>query len=100
MPEFFSTTAGIGDLAAAVVAIVAFLSLQLRWAAALGLVLLANVVGIIDLANALRQAEAIPHFGATWFIPTFYVPVLLVSHAMMVRILYRETLGKPRVFSA
>lgn len=42
-----------------------------------------NVVGIVDLGNALRQAEAIPQLGVTWFIPTFIVPVLLVSHIMI-----------------
>ena len=39
-----------------------------------------NLVGTVDLMNALRQAEAVPHLGVTWFIPTFWVPVLLVTH--------------------
>jgi hypothetical protein len=30
--------------------------------------------------NALRQAEAVPDLGVAWFIPTFFVPLLLVTH--------------------
>ena len=48
-------------------------------------------VGFADLLNALRQAEAINHFGATWFIPTFLVPLLLVTHVMIfMRLLKRN----------
>lgn len=53
------------------------------WYAALPLIWLFNLVGFADLLNALRQAEAIAHFGATWFIPTFLVPLLLVTHVMI-----------------
>jgi len=42
-----------------------------------------------DLANALRQAEVIEYLQAAWYIPTFVVPVLLVTHAMMVTRLIR-----------
>ena len=51
-----------------------------------------SIVGIADLANALRQAEAVPHFEAAWYIPTFVVPVLLVTHAMIVYRLCRHHL--------
>ncbi len=100
MPGFFANTAGYGDLAAAAVAIIAFLSLQWRWPSAFVIVAIANLVGIADLANALRQAEVIPHFGAAWYVPTFYVPLLLVTHALMIRVLYRETIGSTRVLDA
>ena len=33
--------------------------------------------------SALSQAEVIPQLGITWYIPTFIVPVLLVSHVMI-----------------
>lgn len=36
----------------------------------------------MDLANALRRDSAILYMGATWFIPIFLVPVLLVTHFM------------------
>ena len=100
MPDAFATTAGYGDLMTAGLAMIAFLSLQWHWRYALVLVGIANIVGIVDLANALRQAEAVPHFGAAWYIPTFYVPILLVTHALMVRILYRNAMDRIPVFDA
>lgn len=91
LPESFAVTAGYGDLAAALLAIVALLALQIGTRFALPFVWLFNIVGIADLANALRQAEAVPYFGATWFIPTFIVPLLIVTHALIfARLVRRE----------
>ena len=96
MPTTFATAAAYGDLIAAVLAVVAILALQVGTRFAVPFVLLFNVVGVADLMNALRQAEAAPHFGATWFIPTFIVPILLVTHAMIfVRLFRRENVVKP-----
>jgi uncharacterized integral membrane protein len=50
---------------------------------ALPLVWLFSIVGTVDLANALRQAEAVPYLLTTWYIPTFVVPLLLVTHGMI-----------------
>jgi hypothetical protein len=50
---------------------------------AIPLVWIFSIVGSVDLANALRQDGAILYMGATWFIPTFVVPVLLVTHVMI-----------------
>ena len=42
--------------------------------------------------NALRHADAVPGLGATWYIPTFFVPLLLVTHFMIfVRLIRRES---------
>jgi hypothetical protein len=41
------------------------------------------VVGSLDLLNALRQAEAVPYLEGTWYIRTFFVPLLLVTHVMI-----------------
>ena len=62
----------------------------LAWAGALPLVWLFNIVGTVDLLNALRQNVAIAHLGAAWYIPTFLVPVLLVTHFMMFAWLLRR----------
>lgn len=83
MPEFFAITAGYGDMMSGLLAIVALVSLRGSWKASIVLVWIFNLVGTVDLLNALRQAEAVPHFGAAWFIPTFIVPVLLVTHVMI-----------------
>ena len=59
------------------------IALRNSWVLALPLVWVFNVVGSLDLLNALRQAEAIPYLEATWYIPTFFVPLLLVTHVMI-----------------
>ncbi len=83
LPQGFAVSAAYGDLAAGVLAMLALIALRRHWAVATGLVWLFNIVGTVDLLNALRHAEAVPHLGAAWYIPTFWVPVLLVSHFMI-----------------
>ena len=59
-------------------------SLRLRPGLALPLVWLFNLVGITDLLFAVVQGviTGLPfsHIGVAWFIPTVYVPLLLVIH--------------------
>lgn len=101
MPGGFSTEAGYGDLAAAVAGILTLIALSRRWAVAIPLLWALNTVGLVDLANALQQLEAVPHFNAAWYIPTFVVPVLLVTHAMMLIRLVRMAFGaRPAVDQA
>ena len=83
MPETFAEPAGYGDLASAVLAIAALMALHWRATLTLPLIWVFSILGTADLLNALRQAEAIAHFGPTWFIPTFLVPLLLVTHVMI-----------------
>ena len=79
----FAAFAAYGDLAAGVLAMFVLIALRSHWTGTTGLVWLFNVVGTVDLLNALRHAEAVPHLQAAWYIPTFWVPVLLVSHVMI-----------------
>ena len=83
MPADFALAAAYGDLLSGMLALTALIALKGRWAIAIPLVWVFNIVGAIDLANALRQDGAILYMGATWFIPTFVVPVLLVTHVMV-----------------
>ncbi|MBQ4823534.1 hypothetical protein J4729_03055 [Leisingera sp. HS039] len=83
LPSDFAAAAAYGDLASAVFALLAFLLLRSGASVAIGFAWIFNLFGFIDLVNALRQAEAIPQLGVTWFIPTFIVPVLLVTHVMI-----------------
>lgn len=93
LPETFAISASYGDLLAASLAIGALFALRGRSVVALPLIWIFNIAGSIDLANALRQAEAIDYFGPTWFIPTFLVPALLVSHVMIfARLMRRESI--------
>lgn len=91
LPQAFANSAGYGDLISAVLALVALLAVRYNAFRAVLFVWLFNIVGTIDLANALRQTDVINYFGATWFIPTFFVPILLVSHWMIFwRLLSRQ----------
>lgn len=96
LPGSFSAAAGYGDLAAGLLAILSLIALRQRWVIALLLVWLLNIVGLVDLANALRQVETVPYFQAAWYIPTFVVPMLLVTHVMMVTRLVRAMTGTAR----
>jgi hypothetical protein len=93
LPSFFAYSAAYGDLLAAVLAIVSLFALRGNWRVALPLVWMFNTVGFVDLLNALRQAEAVPALGGTWYIPTFFVPLLLVTHVMIFARLLREQRG-------
>ena len=83
VPNSFAIAAGYGDLISAILAIICLFALRYSLKFAIPLIWLFSIVGTLDLINALRQAEAVPHLGATWYIPTFLVPILLVTQFMI-----------------
>ena len=90
LPDAFAIPAAYGDLASGVLALLGLIALRTRWTGAFALMWLFNVVGTVDLLNALRHVNVAPNFGAAWYIPTFLVPLLLVTHFMIfVRLLKR-----------
>jgi len=42
-----------------------------------------NLVGTIDLLNALRHVDVARNLGSAWYISTRLVPVLLITHFMI-----------------
>ena len=104
MPHGFELAAGYGDFASGLLAILALLAVRRNWAVAIGLVWIFNIVGSADLLNALRQVDAVPYFAAAWYIPTFLVPLLIVTHVLIFARLLRlgvenvkltQSAGKP-----
>ncbi len=95
LPSSFAVAAAYGDLASGVLALLSLVALRARWNAALPLVWLFSIVGTADLLNALRHADAIPHLHTTWYIPTFVVPLLLVTHAMVLSRLFSHARQHP-----
>jgi hypothetical protein len=90
LPDSFATSAAYGDLLSGLLALLALAALHGRWSLALPLVWVFSLVGTVDLVVALTKAYAVPFLGATWFIPTFLVPVLLVTHALVfTRLIHR-----------
>lgn len=85
----FAHSAAYGDIIAAALALLALVSLQRRG----GLVIawIFNLWGSADLINAFYQANhaglAAGQLGATYFIPTLIVPLLLITHGIAFRIL-------------
>ena len=92
LPPVFAKAAAYGDLIAGLLALAALLAWRTRSGLALPLTWLFSVEGLADLANAFYQG--LTHnvsLGAAYYIPTFAVPLLVVTHVMIVRML----LGHP-----
>jgi len=84
----FARPAAYGDLAAALLAIIAVLALSTRVSWALPAVWIFNLGGTIDLLYAIYQGEigvrvGPGSLGAAFYIPTVLVPPLLVTHALI-----------------
>jgi hypothetical protein len=91
----FARPAAYGDLVAALLAVVAVLALSARASWALPVVWLFNLWGTIDLLYAIYQGEigvriGPGSLGAAFYIPTVLVPPLLVTHALIFRLLLRR----------
>jgi hypothetical protein len=88
----FAHSAAFGDAIAAILAVLALLSLPLRGGVVIAWIF--NLWGSADLLNAFYQAShagLVPgQLGATYFIPTVVVPVLLITHGLAFRILLQR----------
>ena len=91
LPAAFAAAAAYGDLLAGVLALAALVALRARARVAMPLTWLFNVAGLLDLVNAFYQG--LTHdvqLGAAYYIPTFIVPALVVTHVMMLGLLLRH----------
>ena len=92
LPPAFAHSAAYGDISAAMLALLALISLP----SAAGVVIawIFNLWGFADLLNAFYQANhaglLAGQLGATYFIPTVIVPLLLITHGLAFRILLRH----------
>jgi hypothetical protein len=91
LPSAFAQCAAYGDLIAAFLALLSLVSLP--GAAGVAATWIFNIWGTADLLNAFYQANraglVAGQLGATYFIPTFVVPILLITHGIAFRILLR-----------
>jgi hypothetical protein len=92
LPPSFAQSAAYGDLAAATLAWLALAS-QGRGIGVL-VAWIFNLWGSADLLNAFYQANRAGlspgQLGATYFIPTLVVPLLLITHAVAFRLLLQD----------
>lgn len=94
LPQGFATPVAYGDLATALLAILALLTVRVRflfWP----LVWVFNLVGLADLVNATVRAVSVNlpavagQLGAAYAIPMLYVPALFWMHLVAFRLLLR-----------
>jgi hypothetical protein len=94
LPQGFATPVAYGDLATALLAILALLTVRVRflfWP----LVWVFNLVGLVDLVNATARAVSVNlpsvagQLGAAYAIPMLYVPALFWMHIVAFRLLLR-----------
>jgi len=92
LPVAFAAAAAYGDLLAGLLALAALVALRARSSVAMPLTWLFNVIGLLDLVNAFYQG--LTHrvlLGAAYYIPTFIVPALVVTHVMIFGLLRRPS---------
>jgi hypothetical protein len=93
LPDGFARPAAYGDFATSLLALLAMATLGSRLGNAI--VWAFNVVGTVDLLHAFYQGNRLgvgnePGLqGAAYFLTTVVVPLLLVTHALVFRILLR-----------
>lgn len=92
LPSQFAYPAAFGDLAAAVLAVIAIPAVATGARLARALVWIFNIEGSLDLITAIVLATiyaASPHMGPAYWIPAFWVPALLVTHYITFVVLFR-----------
>jgi len=92
LPSAFAHSAAYGDIIAAILALLTLLLLPRG--AGIVMAWVFSLWGSADLLNAFYQANhaglKAGQLGATYVIPTFVVPLLLITHGLVFRILLRR----------
>ena len=92
LPSEFAHSAAYGDIVAAILALLSLASL--RSEVGIMIVWVFNLWGSADLLSAFYRANGAGlmagQLGAAYFIPTVLVPLLLITHGLMFRILLRH----------
>ena len=92
LPPAFAHAAAYGDMVAAILAVLALISLSTSGGVALAWI--ANLWGAADILNAFYQANRAGllagELGAGYFLPTLIVPLLLIAHGLAFRILLQH----------
>src|SRR5215468_11106627 len=92
LPSAFAHSAAYGDIIAAILALLALISLP----GGVGVLIswIFNLWGAADILNAFYQANhtglLAGQLGAAYFLPTLIVPLLLITHGLAFRILLQH----------
>jgi hypothetical protein len=92
LPASFAQSAAYGDLVAAILALLALLTLSSGAGSVVAWIF--NLWGAADLLNAFYQGNhaglVAGQLGAAYVIPTLIVPLLLITHGLAFRILLQS----------
>jgi hypothetical protein len=92
LPSSFAHSAAFGDIVAAALALLTLVSLPRR--AGFVIAWIFSLWGSADLLDAFYQANnsglVAGQLGAAYFIPTLIVPLLLITHVLVFRILLQH----------
>jgi len=92
LPPAFAHWAAFGDIIAAILALLSLLLLHSGVGIAVAWIF--NLWGSIDILNAFYQANhaglLAGQLGAAYFLPTLIVPLLLITHGLVFRILLQH----------
>ena len=92
LPSAFAHSAAYGDIIAAILALLALILLPSTSGVVIAWIF--TLWGSADILNAFYQANhaglMAGQLGATYFIPTFIVPLLLITHGLGFRILLQH----------
>jgi hypothetical protein len=92
LPSAFARPAAYGDVIAAALALLSLVSLPRRTGVVVAWIF--NLWGTVDLLNAFYEANhagLLPRqLGSAYFIPTFVVPLLLITHGIAFRVLLKH----------
>lgn len=92
LPSAFANSAAYGDIVAATLALLSLATLRFRTGIVIAWIF--NLWGAFDLLSAFyhgNSAALIPgQLGATYFIPTVLVPLMLITHGLAFRILLQH----------
>jgi len=101
LPSAFAHSAAYGDIIAAILALLSLLLLPS--AAGVAATWVFSVWGAADLFNAFYQANhaglMAGQLGATYFIPTLIVPLLMITHVVAFYLLLRPQPKAVRAFA-
>jgi len=89
LPMGAMATIAYGDLASAILALVAVVFLRYRWAGSIAVAWLVNILASLDWLNGgfVAASNQFPTYalGGNWYIVNYYVPVIGVVHVMIFR---------------
>lgn len=98
LPKPFAVPTAFGDLTAAVLALLALVSVRSERAGALPMVWLFNIVGTLDLvyanASTFRDQVDPTLLGVSYYLAVVNVPAMLVVHVLIFAYLLRRVRGR------